>query len=147
MRIVVLALIVIVFVFVSACVIPVQQRPPAAMGGPPEGEAAGPPASHGEVDPHLVGCWEWYNYRDQQTGTESYRGRLELRADASFSWRAYPWASSADKGLPEFNERGQWGVSGNALALYSERGRPMQRAISFEDDSFHLDGIKQFTCR
>lgn len=133
----------LVLPFVAACfVVPANgARPGGPAGAPP------PTVERGPVDPQLVGCWEWYNYKDQQTGGESYRGRLELREDGSFDWRAYPWGSSSDKGLPEFRDRGEWGVQSGELGLFGEGGPPIQRAVSYEDDSFHLDGVKQFKCR
>jgi hypothetical protein len=125
----------------SGCVVAAPSDRPPGIRTPPGGGS-----SIGDIDPALVGCWDWYNYRDARTGTASYRGRLELYEEGVFDWRAYPWASSEGKGLPEYNEQGDWGVRGNDLDLYAVDGPVVRRAISFVGDGLYLDGVKQFTC-
>lgn len=130
-----IALLVSILAAAPACVVATQPVDP----GP------GPPSA-GELDPRLVGCWDWYNYRDSRTGSESYRGKLELDDDGGYGWRAYPWASSEGKGLPEYVEQGEWDTDGGILELLGDRGTVVERTVSFENDALHLDGIKQFTC-
>ncbi|MEO7734550.1 MAG: hypothetical protein ABIY55_26580 [Kofleriaceae bacterium] len=134
-----IALLVSLLAAAPACVVATQPVDPGPGSDPSQ-------PSGGELDPRLVGCWDWYNYRDSRTGTESYRGKLELDDDGGYAWRAYPWGSSEGKGLPEYVEQGEWDIDGGILELLGDRGTVVDRTVSFENGALHLDGIKQFTC-
>jgi hypothetical protein len=138
-----IALLASILTAASACVVATQ---PGDRRGPGPGPGPGDDPPSGELDPRLVGCWDWYNYRDSHTGNESYRGRLELDPDGGYAWRAYPWASSEGKGLPEFNDLGEWDTSGGILELFADRAPLIERTISFDGDTLYLDGVKQFVC-
>jgi|GEM_PF-5568343 len=123
-----------------ACVVATQPSDPGPRPGGP------PPPSGGDLEPRLIGCWDWYNYKDSRTGNESYRGKLELGEDGGYAWRAYPWASSEGKGLPDYVEQGEWDTSGGRLELFGDRGTVVEHTLQFDGDTPYLDGVKQFTC-
>jgi hypothetical protein len=126
-----------------ACyIVPASSPPPQSPPPPPPGNAT---PARGPIEPQLVGCWDWYNYKDAQTGDESYRGKLHLGSDASFSWDAHPWGSSEDKGLPELRDQGQWGVADGVLQLFG--AAYVQYTLDYQGSSPYFNGIKQFTCR
>ena len=134
-----IALLVSILAASPACMVATQP------GDPGPGTATPPPSS-GTLDPRLIGCCDWYNYHDSHTGTESYRGKLELDEDGGYAWRAYPWASSEGKGLPEYIDQGQWDTDGGVLELFADHGTVVERTVAFDGDTVDLDGIKQFTC-